>query len=160
MCSILANEGLPNIPPDFMKGAATLVRNAGGLFIADEVQAGFCRTGRWWGYETSDFVPDIVTMGKPMGNGMPLAGVAASRELVETFRKNTGYFNTFASSPLQAAVGSAVLDVIEEEDLCANVAEVGDYLRTALRELQRNHEPMGDIRGHGLAIGIDWVLER
>jgi len=160
MCSILANEGLPNMPPDFMKGAATLVRNAGGLFIADEVQAGFCRTGRWWGYETSDFVPDIVTMGKPMGNGMPLAGVAASAELVETFRKNTGYFNTFASSPLQAAVGSAVLDVIEEEDLCANVAEVGDYLRTALRELQRNHEPMGDIRGHGLAIGIDWVLER
>lgn len=160
VCSILANEGLPDIPPDFMKGAATLVRNAGGLFIADEVQAGFCRTGRWWGYETSDFVPDIVTMGKPMGNGMPLAGVAASTELVETFRKNTGYFNTFASSPLQAAVGSAVLDVIEEEDLCANVAEVGDYLRTALRALQRNHEPMGDVRGHGLAIGIDWVLER
>jgi len=160
MCSILANEGLPNIPQGFMKGAATLVRNAGGLFIADEVQAGFCRTGRWWGYETSDFVPDIVTMGKPMGNGMPLAGVAASAELVNVFRKTTGYFNTFASSPLQAAVGSAVLDVIEDEDLRENVNEIGDYLRTALCELQRDHEPMGDIRGHGLALGIDWVIER
>lgn len=160
VCSIFANEGLPNIPDGFMKDAATLVRNAGGLFIADEVQAGFCRTGRWWGYETSDFVPDIVTMGKPMGNGLPLAGVAASTELVDVFRKHTGYFNTFASSPLQAAVGSAVLDAIEENDLPKSVTEVGAYLRTALRELQQAHEPIGDVRGHGLAVGIDWVLER
>jgi len=160
VCSILANEGLPDIPPGFMAGAAEMVRNAGGVFIADEVQAGFCRTGRWWGYETSDFVPDIVTMGKPMGNGMPLAGVAASSELVDAFRSTTRYFNTFASSPLQAAVGSAVLDVIEDEDLCSNVRDVGSYLREELKNLQAVHEPMGDIRGHGLAVGIDWVHER
>ena len=95
-----------------------------------------------------------------MGNGLPLAGVAAPTELVDVFREHTGYFNTFASSPLQAAVGSAVLDVIEEDDLPKSVTEVGAYLRTALRELQETHERMGDIRGHGVAIGIDWVLER
>ena len=160
LCSILANEGLPDIPPGFMTGAAELVRKAGGVFIADEVQAGFARTGRWWGYETSGFVPDIVTMGKPMGNGMPLAGTVASSDLVNTFRKNFSYFNTFASSPLQAAVGSAVLDVIEEDDLCSKVRDVGSYLREALKNLQQDHEPMGDVRGHGLAIGVDWVFER
>ena len=160
VCSILANEGLPDIPVGFMPRAAELVRKAGGLFIADEVQAGFCRAGRWWGYEVSGFVPDIVTMGKPMGNGMPLAGVTAAKEQVDVFRQNTRYFNTFASSPLQAAVGMAVIDVIEQEDLCANVVDVGTYLRLALADLQKNCEPMGDIRGYGLAIGLDWVKDR
>ena len=127
----------------FMPRAAELVRKAGGVFIADEVQAGFCRTGRWWGYEVSGFVPDIATMGKPMGNGMPLAGVTAAKEQVDVFRKNTSYFNTFASSPLQAAVGMAVIDVIEQEDLCANVVDVGTHLRMALEDLQKNCEPMG-----------------
>ena len=99
-----------------------MVRNAGGLFIADEVQAGFCRTGHWWGYETTDFLPDIVTMGKPMGNGFPLAATAARHKHITQFRKATGYFNTFASTPLQAAVGMAVLDVIEEENIQKNVS--------------------------------------
>ena len=160
VCPILANEGLPNIPPGFMAEAATLVRDAGGLFIADEVQAGLCRSGRWWGYEVMDFEPDIAVMGKPLGAGMPLAAVAASRERVETFRRGTGYFNTFASSPLQAAAGAAVLDVIEGEDLCANAAAVGAAMRSRLAELQAGSEPMGDVRGHGLFIGIEWVKDR
>ena len=160
VCPILANEGLPNIPPGFMAAAAEVVREAGGLFIADEVQAGLCRTGRWWGYETMDFEPDIAVMGKPIGAGMPLAAVAASRALVETFRRGTGYFNTFASSPLQAAAGNAVLDVIERENLRANVAAVGNRMRERLRELQGGCEPMGDVRGHGLFIGIEWVEDR
>lgn len=160
VCPILANEGLPNIPTGFMAAAADIVREAGGLFIADEVQAGLCRTGRWWGYETMDFEPDIAVMGKPIGAGMPLAAVTASRELVETFRRGTGYFNTFASSPLQAAAGNAVLDVIERENLRANAAAVGATMHARLRELQDSCEPMGDVRGHGLFIGIEWVKDR
>jgi 4-aminobutyrate aminotransferase-like enzyme len=160
VCPILANEGLPDIPRGFMAGAAELVRAAGGLFIADEVQAGFGRTGRWWGYEVTDFVPDIVTLGKPMGGGLPLAGVVASQELVAAFRKRTRYFNTFASSPLQAAVGMAVLDVIEGENLLESVARVGEYLRGELGKLGERFEPIADVRGHGLFIGLEWVSDR
>jgi len=158
VCSIFANEGLPDIPQGYMARAATMIREAGGLLIADEVQAGFCRSGRWWGYETTDFVPDIATMGKPMGNGMPLAGVVARADLVEAFRKGAFYFNTFAASPLQAAAGAAVLDVIETEHLQEQVAEVGAYLRDALGKIEC--EAMGDVRGHGLFVGLDWVSDR
>ena len=160
VCPILANEGLPDIPDGFMARAAKMIREAGGLFIADEVQAGFCRTGKWWGYELKDFVPDIVTMGKPMGNGLPLAGVVAATELVDAFRQGRRYFNTFSSSPLQAAVGMAVLDVIETENLRQNVAQVGTYLRGELARLQDHCPPMADIRGHGLYIGLEWVSDR
>ena len=160
VCPILANEGLPNIPPGFMTEAAQLVRREGGLFIADEVQAGLARTGRWWGYETMDVQPDIVVMGKPLGAGVPLAGTAAKRDLVETFRRRTGYFNTFASSPLQAAAGSAVLDVIENENLRDNVQTVGAFVREELVKLQGACEAMGDVRGHGLFAGIEWVTDR
>ena len=159
-CSILANEGLPDIPPGFMGRAAEMVRAAGGVFISDEVQAGFARSGNWWGYETTGIKPDIVSMGKPMGNGLPLAGVVASQEMVDTFRQRTRYFNTFASSPLQAAVGQAVLEVIEGEGLVASVADVGGYLIENLRSLQESCEPMSDVRGHGLFIGMEWVKDR
>ena len=135
VCSLLVNEGLPDIPGGFMPRAAEIVREAGGVFIADEVQAGFCRSGRWWGYQTSGFVPDIVTMGKPMGAGLPLAGVVARPELVDAFREKTGYFNTFASSPLQATVGMAVLDELEERELL-DMAEVSPELHAlALKAL-------------------------
>ena len=157
MCSILANEGLPDIPSGYMSGAAAMTREAGGVFIADEVQAGFGRTGSWWGYQVMDFVPDIVTMGKPMGNGLPLAAAAANSKLLDAFRSHTGYFNTFASSPLQAAVGNAVISVIEEQNLLANVTTTGEYLRTQLKTLARRCEKMGDVRGHGLFCGVDWV---
>lgn len=109
-------------------------------------------------YETTDFVPDIATMGKPMGCGLPLAGVVARADLVDTFRKGSGYFNTFAASPLQAAAGSAVLDVIETEKLEERVTDVGAYLRDALGKIEC--EAMGDVRGHGLFIGLDWVSDR
>ena len=160
VCSILANEGLPNIPAGFMPQAAEIVRKAGGLFIADEVQAGLCRAGRWWGYEVTDFVPDIVAMGKPLGNGFPLAGVIAREELVNRFRAATGYFNTFASCPLQAEIGMAVLDELENENLCENSATVGSYLLEQLAPLAKRYEAIGDLRGHGLFIGIEWVSNR
>ena len=160
VCSIYANEGLPAFPDGFMQQAAALVRAAGGLVIADEVQAGFCRTGRWWGYETTNFLPDIVTMGKPMGNGLPVAGAAASSELVDNFRRHKRYFNTFAASPLQAAAGMAVIDVIQDEDLASNVEKVGAYLDSELRKFQDCCEQLADVRGHGLFIGMEWVRDR
>jgi 4-aminobutyrate aminotransferase-like enzyme len=157
LCSILANEGLPQPPAGWFEQATDMVRAAGGLVIADEVQAGFARSGNWWGYETSGFLPDIVCMGKPMGNGVPLSAVASSHRLISAFRRRHQYFNTFAASPMQAAAGMAVIDEITDRDLVARVGEVGYALRTALRDLQPDHPRMGDVRGHGLFIGVDWV---
>jgi 4-aminobutyrate aminotransferase-like enzyme len=160
VCPILANEGLPNIPAGFMTRAAEIVREAGGLFIVDEVQSGFCRTGQWWGYGVMDVIPDIVTMGKPMGNGMPLSGAAASHELVSSYRERFHYFNTFASCPLQAAAGSAVIEFLEQEKIAEQVSEVGAYMRGELRRMAESCEPMAEVRGHGLFIGLEWVSDR
>lgn len=159
VCSIFANEGLPNVPKGFMGRAAELVRAAGGLVIADEVQAGYCRTGRWWGYEVTNFTPDIVVTGKPMGNGLPLAATAASKALVDGFRAKTRYFNTFASSPLQAAVGMAVLDVIEKDRLRENAGAVGAWLLEALVERKARCASIGDVRGQGLFLGVEMIKE-
>ena len=157
LCSILANEGLPDPPEGWFVEATAMVKAAGGLIIADEVQAGFGRSGSWWGYEVSDFTPDVVCMGKPMGNGFPVSAMAASHEMVSKFRETHRYFNTFASSPLQAAAGSAVLDEIIENGLVQQVTHVGAGLKTALTDLQAEHPQIGDVRGSGLFIGIDWV---
>ena len=160
LCPILANEGLPNVPAGFMAEAAKRVRAAGGLVIADEVQAGYGRTGRWWGYDLAGFTPDIVVTGKPMGAGLPLSAAAAGRKLVEAFRAATRYFNTFASSPLQAAVGMAVLDVIETEGLIDNVRIVGSELKTALAQRIDASPYIGEVRGAGLFIGIEMVEDK
>jgi 4-aminobutyrate aminotransferase-like enzyme len=157
VCSIFANEGLPNAPAGFMAKAAAMVRAAGGLVIADEVQAGYGRTGRWWGYDVTGFTPDIIVTGKPMGNGLPLSATAASKALVDTFRARTRYFNTFASSPLQAAVGMAVLDEIEGRQLIASVAEVGVALKAGLEDRKDAHPAIGDVRGVGLFAGVEMV---
>ena len=159
-CSIFANEGLPDVPAGFMRKAAALVRDAGGVVIFDEVQAGFGRTGRWWGYEVMDCVPDIVAMGKPMGAGLPLSGGGARPDIAEAFHAKAFYFNTTAATPLQAAVGSAVLDVIEDEALLASVNAVGGYLKDRLAGLVGRVEGVGDVRGHGLFLGVDWVADR
>ncbi|MCW5745154.1 MAG: aspartate aminotransferase family protein [Alphaproteobacteria bacterium] len=159
VCSIFANEGLPDVPSGFMTRAAEMVRAAGGVVIADEVQAGYCRTGRWWGYEVTGFTPDIVVTGKPMGNGLPLAATAASKALVDGFRERTRYFNTFASSPLQAAVGMAVLDVIERDGLRENAGTVGAALKAALAQRKGRSASIGDVRGQGLFIGIEIVKD-
>jgi 4-aminobutyrate aminotransferase-like enzyme len=158
LCSILANEGLPNVPQRWFVEATQMVRDAGGLVIADEVQAGFARSGNWWGYDTSGFVPDIVCMGKPMGNGLPVSGVAASNEMITTFRRKHRYFNTFAASPVQAAAGMAVIDEITDRGLVASVETIGSGLQTSLKNLQADEPRMGDVRGYGLFVGIDWVL--
>lgn len=158
LCSILANEGLPDAPEGWFDGAVQLVHDAGGVVIGDEVQSGFGRSGNLWGYETMGFRPDIVCMGKPMGNGMPVSAVAASHEAISRFRHRHRYFNTFASSPLQAAAANAVLDEIADRDLVTNAREVGQHVRAGLHALQPEHPAMGDVRGCGLFLGIDWVV--
>jgi 4-aminobutyrate aminotransferase-like enzyme len=159
VCPIFANEGLPNLPPEFMQKAVSAVHDAGGLFIADEVQAGFGRTGTMWGHEVAGIVPDIVTMGKPMGNGFPLGAVAASAELIQGFRDRVMYFNTFGGNPIAGAVGNAVLDVMERDKLMENARTTGAYLRDGLTALAARHPMIGEIRGHGLWLGIELVRD-
>jgi ethanolamine-phosphate phospho-lyase len=153
-------------PKNYLIDAVNSVREAGGLFIADEVQTGFGRFGEcYWGfqYQNNDngVVPDIVTMAKPFGNGMPLAAVVTSRKVAQVFESVAPeYFNTFGGNPVCAAAGLAVLDVIESEQLQAKAAEIGGYLKTRFRELKERLDIIGDIRGSGFFVGIEFVRDR
>jgi 4-aminobutyrate aminotransferase-like enzyme len=159
--TIFSSDGVVATPPGYLRAAAEHVRAAGGLFVADEVQPGFGRTGRnFWGYEIDDLVPDIVTMGKPMGNGHPLAATVTRRELVDGFSGSAHYFNTFGGNPVSCAAGLAVLDVIEQENLQANALDVGLYLNKGIEELASRYECIGDIRGDGLFKSIEMVSDR
>ena len=162
ICPDWANEGLVNVPGNYMQQTLKLVHDAGGLFIADEVQAGFGRSGRsMWAHQLyKDFVPDIVTMGKPMGNGHPLSGVVARGDLVEEFGNNAMYFNTTGGTPVSMAVGLAVLDVIEKEKLMQNAIDVGLYIARGLSQLQNKYELIGDVRSLGLFFAVELVKNR
>lgn len=160
LCPIFANEGVPTPPPGYLQSVVDRVRARGGLVIFDEVQSGFGRSGRLWGYEYAGVTPDIVTLGKPMGNGHPIAGVITSTDIVNDFRQDVMYFNTFGGNPVSCAVAQAVLDVIQEGQLVNNAEEVGTYLRSGLRALQQRHDMLGDVRGPGLFIGVELVCDR
>jgi 4-aminobutyrate aminotransferase-like enzyme len=160
-CTAFSSEGLPTLPAGFMAKALAHVHAAGGYFIADEVQAGFGRLGsHMWGHQKHGVTPDIVTMGKPMGNGHPLAGVVARRDLVNAFTGRNMYFNTFGGNPVSAAVGMAVLDVIEEERLLENAVTVGRYTLEKLAKLAERHALIGDVRGAGLFFAVELVTDR
>ena len=156
-CSIFANEGLPDFPKDYLPKVSKLVRDSGGVLILDEVQAGFGRTGTWWGYQLSKVSPDIVVMGKPMGSGLPVSGVVANESIANSFHEKAFYFNTTAATPLQAAVAGTVIDIIQDEDLINNAEKVGTYLKTELLKIKEDFDYLGDIRGPGLFIGLDIV---
>jgi len=159
--TIISSDGVVATPPGYLSRIADIVRSAGALFVADEVQPGFGRTGHhFWGYEVDAFVPDIVTMGKPMGNGHPLAATVTRRELIEQFSAGTSYFNTFGGNPVSCAAGLAVLDVIEQEGLQANALSTGLYLSDGLRALAGSHEAIGDIRGDGFFKAVEFVADR
>ncbi|WP_342245388.1 aspartate aminotransferase family protein [Pseudomonas sp. OTU5201] len=156
--TLFANEGIPRLPAGYIERIADLVHQAGGLLIVDEVQSGFARTGaHMWGHQAHGAVPDIVTLGKPMGNGFPLAGLVTSRRRVEAFGGTNLYFNTFGGSPVAAAVGMAVLDAIEDEQLLCNAREVGAHLATELERLATRHSIIGDVRGKGLFFAVELV---
>jgi 4-aminobutyrate aminotransferase-like enzyme/Ser/Thr protein kinase RdoA (MazF antagonist)/murein DD-endopeptidase MepM/ murein hydrolase activator NlpD len=149
------------LPDGFLEEAFAHVRAAGGVCIADEVQVGFGRIGSdFWGFQTQHVVPDIVTVGKPIGNGHPLGAVVTTPEIAAAFANGMEYFNTFGGNPVSCAVGMAVLDVIEAEGLQARAQQVGAQLVAALRALMPLHPLLGDVRGRGLYIGIELVLDR
>ncbi|MGO4334158.1 aspartate aminotransferase family protein [Labrys sp. KB_33_2] len=156
-----ANEGFPDLPRGFLDRTVSVVRKAGGLVIADEVQPGFGRTGsHMWGHQRAGFLPDIVTLGKPMANGHPVGGVVANIDTLNTFRKAFRYFNTFGGNPVSCAAAMAVLDVIEEERLIENAGTVGAHARAGFERLAGKHALIGDIRGSGLFMGTEFVLDR
>ncbi|MGA9572519.1 MAG: aminotransferase class III-fold pyridoxal phosphate-dependent enzyme [Lysobacterales bacterium] len=159
--TIFSNEGLPTVPSGFLAKAVDIVHKAGGLFIADEVQPGFGRMGsHFWGFEKHAVKPDIVTMGKPMGNGYPVSAVVTSNAIVNAFARHSHYFNTFGGTPVACAAALAVLEVIEQEGLQANALETGQYLLQGLHELTSATPLIGDIRGSGMFIGIELVRDR
>lgn len=159
--SIPSVAGQVFLPEGYLKEVYRLVRDAGGVCIADEVQVGFGRVGsHWWAFETQGVVPDIVTMGKPIGDGHPLAAVVTTREVTDSFNNGMEYFNTFGGNPVSCAVGLAVLDVIESQDLRGNALAIGNHLMDAFRDMQTRHEVIGDVRGLGLFLGIELVTDR
>ncbi|KFD21671.1 putative aminotransferase [Tatumella ptyseos ATCC 33301] len=159
--SIFSSDGvLPN-PRGFLKQAVDVVHRNGGIFIADEVQPGFARTGdSFWGFGRHDVVPDIITTGKPMGNGIPVSGLLARSEVLTTFSDEIPYFNTFGGNPVAMAAAQAVLNVIQEEKLQEHSRVVGAQLLAELRQLMDKHECIGDVRGAGLFIGFELVKDR
>jgi len=150
------------IPADgFLTAATNIVRAAGGVTIADEVQVGFGRVGtHFWAFETQGVVPDIVTLGKPIGNGHPMAAVVTTAEIAASFDNGMEYFNTFGGNPVSCAVGLAVLEVIEREALQQHALEVGERFLDGLLGLQQRHSLIGDVRGLGLFLGIELVRNR
>jgi 4-aminobutyrate aminotransferase-like enzyme len=158
--TIFSSDGVFSDPPGFLREAVAVVQEAGALFIADEVQPGFGRTGEhWWGFQRHGIAPDMVTMGKGMGAGHPLAGLVAKPQLLGGLGQSR-YFNTTGGTPVSCAVGKAVLEVIEREKMLQNAAEVGGYLRQGLQQLARRHDLVGNVRGDGLFIGVELVRDR
>jgi 4-aminobutyrate aminotransferase-like enzyme len=156
--SLFSSDGIRPDPAGFLRPVIDAVHEAGGLYIADEVQPGFARTGdAMWGFQRHGIVPDLVVMGKPMGNGMPIAGLAARPEMVEEFGNTIRYFNTFGGNSVCVAAAAAVLDVIEAEGLAENARAVGRYLVGALQDIAQGAPRINAVRGAGLYAGVDFV---
>ncbi|WP_406566002.1 aspartate aminotransferase family protein [Acidisoma silvae] len=158
--TVFSSDGVVTDPVGFIQPAVAAIREAGGLFIADEVQPGFGRTGSaMWGFARHGVEPDLVCLGKPMGNGTPIAGVVGRPDLFDAFARRTRYFNTFGGNPVSCAAALAVLDILRDEKLVENAATVGAYMRAGLRDLARGFERMADIRGDGLFIAAEFVSD-
>ncbi|XP_048224323.1 alanine--glyoxylate aminotransferase 2, mitochondrial isoform X2 [Perognathus longimembris pacificus] len=154
-------NGVIQYPKGFLKEAFELVREKGGVCIADEVQTGFGRLGsHFWGFQSHAVLPDIVTMAKGIGNGFPMAAVVTTPEIAKSLAKRLYHFNTFGGNPLACAIGSAVLEVIKEENLQENSQEVGTYMLLKLAELRDEFDILGDVRGKGLMIGLEMVQDK
>jgi len=159
-------ESLPSVggqivlPDGYLAGVYRAVRAAGGICIADEVQVGFGRLGEvFWGFELQEVVPDVVVLGKPMGNGFPLGAVICRGEIAEAFDTGMEFFSTFGGNPMSCAAGLAVLEVLEQEGLQAHALEVGRRLTAVLREVAATHAGVGDVRGMGLFQGVEVVSD-
>jgi len=158
--SIQGVGGFVVFPDGYLEQTYAHVRAAGGVCIADEVQTGFGRTGsHYWGFETQGVIPDIVTMAKGIGNGVPLAAVVTTQEIAATLAKRI-HFNTFGGNPVVSAVGKAVLEIIDEEGLQENCARLGAYILAGLDKLKAKHSIIGDVRGKGLMLALELVKDR
>lgn len=155
----LTSNGMPAVEDGLLASLAEMTRARGGLVVADEVQAGFGRTGVMWGHDREGLVPDLVTLGKPVGNGVPLGVVVTRREILDGFLEETGLFSTFGGNPVSCAAGLAVLDVMAREGLVENSATVGAYLRERLLGLSQTHDVIRDVRGTGLLVGLELGLD-
>jgi 4-aminobutyrate aminotransferase-like enzyme len=158
--STFMSNGIPDAPADYAHLVAEKVRANGGVIIADEVQSGFGRMGQMWGFTLQGFHPDIVTLGKPVGNGYPLGVVVTTPEILNDFTDATGLFSTFGGNPVACAAGLAVLDVVEQEQLVESSKNTGIYLRNGLKNLMEKHALIGDVRGSGLVCGVEFVKNR
>jgi len=147
------------IPPKgYLTAVYKRIRAAGGLCIADEVQTGLGRLGSYYfGFEQQGVIPDIVVLGKPIGNGHPIGVLVTTREVADSFAKGPEYFSTFGGSTLSCCIGKEVLDIVDDEGLMGNARIMGEHLQKGLRGLQDKYDTVGDIRGHGLFIGVDLV---
>lgn len=159
--SIFTSDGILPEEPGFLKGAVEAIRRAGGIFVADEVQPGFGRTGsHMWGFQRHGIDPDIVTLGKPMGNGQPIAGLLTRHDVVEEFGKKSRYFNTFAGNAVSCAAAAVVLMVIRRDRIMDNARDVGAYLLGKVEALRARHDCLGNVRGAGLFVAADIVADR
>lgn len=159
--TLLGVGGQIPLPAGYLKQVYKHVRSTGGVCIADEVQVGFGRVGeKFWGFELQDVIPDIVVLGKPIGNGHPLAAVIVTNEIADSFNNGMEYFNTFGGNPVSMATGLAVLNVIQEEELQQNALHVGAHLLKGLKKLEKKYSLIGDVRGAGLFIGVELVRNR
>lgn len=158
---LFSSDGIYSHPTTLLGPVAEVVRQAGGLFIADEVQSGFGRSGdSLWGYQRHGLDPDIVTLGKPMGNGYPVAAVALANDVVKSFGADMRYFNTFGGNTVAIAAAQATLDVIRDEKLTENANRIGVVIRNGIRDIATRHDCIGDVRGAGLYIGVEIVRDR
>ncbi len=159
--SIFSTDGIFSEPAGFLKKALDVVHEAGALYIADEVQPGFGRLGaHMWGFMRHGIVPDIAVMGKPMGNGLPIAAAVMKGEVQERFGQDIRYFNTFGANHVSIAAANAVLDIIRDEKLMGNALSTGNILLEGMRKLQERFECIGDVRGAGLFLGLEFVRDR
>ena len=158
LCPTFANEGFPTVAPGFLDQAVEVIRKAGGLILCDEVQPGFGRIGtHWWGHERLGFVPDVVTVGKPMANGYPVAAVLTRPDIMAAFRNAFGYFNTFGGNPVARAAALATLEVLEDEKLVTNAADVGGYALEKAKQI--SHPMIAEVRGQGLFFGVEFIQD-
>ncbi|QRY81908.1 aminotransferase class III-fold pyridoxal phosphate-dependent enzyme [Pseudomonas sp. PDNC002] len=158
---IFASDGVLADPAGFLAEAVKVAQDEGLLYIADEVQSGFARTGdAMWGFQRHGVQPDLVTLGKPMGNGQPIAGVVVRPEILESFGREVRYFNTFGGNPVSCAAAQAVLDVIRDEQLQERSQRIGNFMLDGIRQLADRHELIGDVRGAGLFLGVELVTDR
>ncbi|MGR7022997.1 aspartate aminotransferase family protein [Geodermatophilus sp. URMC 62] len=159
--SCLSSDGLQLDPAGFLGPAVDLVHRHGGVYVADEVQPGFGRLGTgWWGFPRHGVVPDLVVLGKPMGNGLPISAVVGRADLFDRFGRDVRYFNTFGGNPVSIAAAAAVLDEIEDRDLVPHAAEVGRHLLGELRRLTADDGRIGEVRGAGLFLAVEVVRDR